>query len=67
MKALAAHRAGLATVILPKRNERHLDELPDDVRETMVFVLTETIDEVLAMALRPAEEQTCSTGSPDIA
>jgi ATP-dependent Lon protease len=32
MKVLAAHRAGLKTIILPKRNERDLDELPDDVR-----------------------------------
>jgi ATP-dependent Lon protease len=51
MKALAVHRAGLSTVILPKRNARDLDELPDDVRETMTFVLTEMIDEGLAMAL----------------
>jgi ATP-dependent Lon protease len=67
MKALAAHRAGLVTVILPKRNERDLDELPDEVRETMIFVLAETIDEVLAMALRPADEPTGGDGAPDMA
>ena len=33
MKVLAAHRAGLTTVILPKRNEHDLDELPEDVRQ----------------------------------
>jgi ATP-dependent Lon protease len=56
MKMLSAHRAGLSTVILPKRNDRDLDELPDDIRAAMTFVLTEMIDEGLATALRPAEE-----------
>jgi ATP-dependent Lon protease len=55
MKVLAAHRAGLTTVILPKRNERDLDDLPDDVRQAMTFVLVDTIDEVLQTALQPAE------------
>ncbi len=50
-KVLAAHRAGLKTVILPKRNEADLDELPDDVREVMTFVPVERIDEVLEGAL----------------
>ncbi len=35
MKVLAAHRAGLTTVILPKRNELHLEDLPEDVRTKM--------------------------------
>jgi ATP-dependent Lon protease len=56
IKVLAAYRAGLSTIILPKRNAPDLDELPDDVRATLTCVLTETIDEVLATALRPAEE-----------
>jgi len=56
MKVLAAHRVGLCTVILPKRNERDLDELPDDVRQTMTFVPVEMIDEVLSTALEPVEE-----------
>ena len=38
MKMLAAHRAGLTTVILPKRNEKDLDDLPDEVRNTLLFV-----------------------------
>jgi ATP-dependent Lon protease len=53
MKVLAAHRAGLTTVILPKRNERDLDDLPKDVRSAMSFVLVERIDEALAAALTP--------------
>jgi ATP-dependent Lon protease len=51
MKVLAAHRAGLTTVILPKRNERDLEEVPEDVRSKMTFVLVERIDEALAAGL----------------
>jgi len=50
-KVLAARRAGLTTVILPKRNEGDLDDLPKDVRKTMYFVLAEHIDQVLQAAL----------------
>ena len=53
MKVLAAHRAGLSTVILPRRNEKDLDDLPDEVRETMQIALVEQIDEALDLALRP--------------
>ena len=55
-KVLAAHRAGLRTVILPERNEADLDELPDDVRESMTFVPVDCIDDVLAAALRENSE-----------
>jgi ATP-dependent Lon protease len=53
MKILAAHRAGLTTVILPKRNEKDLDDLPDEVRNTMLFVLAESIDEAFKVAFTP--------------
>jgi ATP-dependent Lon protease len=53
MKVLAAHRAGLTTVILPKRNERDLEDLPEDVREAMTFVPVELIDEALKVGLLP--------------
>jgi len=53
-KVLAAHRAGLTTVILPSRNEKDLDDIPEDLRKDVRFVLVDTIDEVLAHALRPA-------------
>jgi ATP-dependent Lon protease len=56
MKILAAHRAGLTTVILPKRNEHDLEELPDDVRQALTFLPVEMIDEVLNTALEPVEE-----------
>ena len=51
MKVLAAHRAGLTTVILPKRNERDLEDLPDDVRNAMSFVPVDGIGEALEVAL----------------
>ncbi len=50
MKVLAAHRAGLTTVILPKRNEKDLDDLPQEVRDELRFVLVERIDEALDVA-----------------
>ena len=51
-KVLAAHRAGLRTVILPKRNERDvLEDVPEHLREEMNFVYVDTIDEVLEAAL----------------
>jgi ATP-dependent Lon protease len=49
-KALAAERAGIGTVILPKENEADLDDLPPDVRSSMGFVLADTIDDVLEAA-----------------
>jgi len=50
-KALAAHRAGLTEVILPKRNEVDLDDVPEMVREQMTFHLVEDMSEVLDIAL----------------
>jgi ATP-dependent Lon protease len=52
-KVLAAHRSRLDTVILPRRNEQDLDELPEDGRQSLHFVLVGTIDEVLESALIP--------------
>ena len=50
-KVLAAHRAGIKKVILPKENERDLEEVPEDVRNELNFVPVETIEEVLIEAL----------------
>ena len=50
MKALAAHRAGLKTVILPSRNQSDLDDLPEEVRNEIEFVTVERIDEAMASA-----------------
>jgi ATP-dependent Lon protease len=54
-KVLAAARFGLETVILPKRNEADLDDVPETVRRTMTFILVDTVDEVLEAALCPLE------------
>jgi ATP-dependent Lon protease len=51
-KCLAAHRLGLRHVIIPKRNEPDLDELPDQVREDLDIHLVTRIDEVLPLALQ---------------
>jgi ATP-dependent Lon protease len=51
-KMLAARRAGIRRVILPKANEKDLKEVPEEVRSEMAFVLVETIDDVLGAALR---------------
>jgi ATP-dependent Lon protease len=53
-KALAAERAGIGTVVLPKENEADLDDLPPDVRSSMRFVLADTIDDVLEAAFPSA-------------
>ncbi|MCC6805536.1 MAG: endopeptidase La [Anaerolineae bacterium] len=50
-KVLAAHRLGVDTVILPKKNENDLDDLPEDVRGKLHFVLAEQIDQALDAAL----------------
>ena len=55
MKMLAAHRAGLTTVILPKRNESDLDDLPDEVRNTLLFIPVDRIDEAFKVVFYPEE------------
>jgi ATP-dependent Lon protease len=51
-KILAAHLSGARVVILPKRNEKDLRDIPDEVRSQMKLVLVENMDQVLAAALR---------------
>lgn len=55
-KVLAAHRAGLKKVILPKLNEPDIEDIPDEVRQALKFILVEHIDDVLENALEPAPE-----------
>ncbi len=50
-KVLAAHRAGIKKVILPKENERDLQDVPEDVRSEVTFVPVETVEDVLKEAL----------------
>ncbi len=53
-KVLAASRNGLTTVILPKRNEFDLEDVPENVRSKMTFIFAERVDEVVQAALMPA-------------
>jgi ATP-dependent Lon protease len=54
-KVLAAHAAGLTEVIVPERNQPELDDVPSEVRDQMQFHFVGTVDQVLALALEPAE------------
>ena len=66
-KVLAAHRAGLTEVILPKRNGPELEDLPEAVREVMTFHLAESVTDVLAVALESAEEPSATNRELDAA
>ncbi len=55
-KAMSAHRAGLTTIIIPKDNEKDIDDIPDSVREELTIVLVEHLDQVLEVALNESEE-----------
>lgn len=57
-KVLAAHQRGLTRIVLPRRNEADLDELPEDVRADLTIFLVDTMDEVLAAALDDLDDST---------
>jgi ATP-dependent Lon protease len=56
-KMLTAHRAGLKTVIIPKRNKKDLAEVPRRVKRSIHTILVEQMDEVLAEALLPPQSE----------
>lgn len=64
-KVLAAHRAGLERIILPKKNERDLDEIPSDVRDSLEIFLVEDMADVLALALEETPEAWVGTPTRD--
>jgi ATP-dependent Lon protease len=57
-KLLAAHRAGITTVLLPRRNEPDLDDVPSAVLEELTVHLVSDVREVLEIALQPAAAAT---------
>jgi ATP-dependent Lon protease len=61
-KVLAAHRADLANVILPKGNERDLRDVPDDVRDAIDFHFVERMDDVIRLALSDGKRRTRRPG-----
>ena len=70
-KMIAAHRAGLKTIILPKRNEPDLEDLPAEVRKSLSFVFAESVNDVLKASLektarpkkRPEEKKNAKSTS----
>lgn len=50
-KALAAHRVGITTVIIPEQNKKDIPELPDEIKESIEFIAVETVDDVFENAL----------------
>jgi ATP-dependent Lon protease len=57
-KLLAAHRAGITTVLIPQRNEPDLDDVPAEVLEKLSVHTMSDVREVLALALEPASAAT---------
>jgi len=50
-KTVAAHRAGIRTVLLPARNRKDLEEIPDSVKRELEFVWLERVDDAVAAAI----------------
>jgi ATP-dependent Lon protease len=63
-KVLAAYRAGLREVIMPKGNEKDVRDVPQEVREKMAFTFASTMDEVLRLALLPLPDAHPADVSP---
>lgn len=55
-KVLAAHRAGLDTVILPRRNEPDVEDVPEEVRQAMTFIFVDDVTAALEAALTPPKQ-----------
>ncbi len=55
-KVLAAHRNGLRTIILPKRNEQDLEDVPEEIKKDMKFIFVDTVDDVIKSALEAARK-----------
>ena len=62
-KVLAAHRAGVKSVILPAHNKNDLEDLPPEVRDSMEFVFVERVEQVIAAALKKNGRKRKSNGS----
>jgi ATP-dependent Lon protease len=57
-KMLAAHRAGIREVILPRRNERDIEDVPEELRRQIAFLFVDDAEEALRQALTPASAET---------
>jgi ATP-dependent Lon protease len=63
-KLLAAHRAGIKVVLIPKNNLRDLDDVPKDVLDEIVIHLIKKVDEILPLVLEAPAEQSPASGPP---
>jgi len=66
-KLLAAHRAGITTVLIPARNEPDLDDVPEKVRSALEIHLVSDVREVLETALEPAADTAPAAAEPELA
>jgi ATP-dependent Lon protease len=67
-KVLAAHRAQLRRVVLPRRNEIDLDDVPEEIRNQMEFILADTVSDVLEASLetkKPRRTRPRPDGKPE--
>ena len=65
-KVLAAHRAGIRRIVLPAKNERDIEDIPEDTRADLTFVLVEDMSEVLAATLEPLKSAIPVTEVPEV-
>jgi ATP-dependent Lon protease len=63
-KVVAAARAGIARVLLPARNRKDFEDIPDEVRQAMSFVWLETVDDAVRAALEPREAERTQAEPP---
>jgi ATP-dependent Lon protease len=56
-KVVAAHSAGIRRVMLPARNRKDFDDIPEEVRKQVEFIWLERVEEAVAAALDPAGEE----------
>jgi ATP-dependent Lon protease len=54
---IAAAQAGISTVLLPRRNEADLDEVPEEMRQRLTFILIDDVGEALRHALMPGADR----------
>ena len=62
-KVLAAARAGITTVLLPSRNRKDLEDVPETARKQLRFVWLNHVDDAMAAALDPQDDQPVETGA----
>ena len=65
-KILAAHLAGAGMVILPRKNEKDLRDIPDEIRKQIKLVLVDSMDQVLEAALRRKPKPLAGRGRPKV-